>query len=214
MGKVIADISVSLDGFVAGPDPSPDEPLGKGGEGLHEWVIATKGWRQKHGYEGGETGTDSDMSDRAVANVGAVVMGRGMFGPVAGGPWGDEPWEGWWGDNPPFHVPVYVLTHHEREPLEKQGGTTFHFVTDGIGSALDQAQSAAGDKEVLIAGGGNVIQQCIRAGAVDELQLHIVPLFLGGGAPLFDDLPAGPLEPIEVVGSPAVTHVRYRLKPA
>jgi dihydrofolate reductase len=214
MGKVIADISVSLDGFVAGPDPTQEEPLGKGGEGLHEWIVATKGWREAHGYEGGTTGPDSDMADRARANVGAVVMGRGMFGPSEGGPWGDEPWEGWWGDDPPFHVPVYVLTHHEREPLEKVGGTTFHFVTDGIGSALEQARAAAGDAEVLVAGGGNVIQQCISAGAVDELQLHIVPVFLGGGARLLYDLPAGSFEPIEVIGSPAVTHVRYRLKPA
>lgn len=213
MGKVIADISVSLDGFVAGPDATQDEPLGKGGEGLHEWVLATKGWREAHGYEGGTTGADSDISDRARANVGAVVMGRGMFGPSEAGPWGDEPWEGWWGDEPPFHVPVYVLTHHERDPLEKTG-TTFHFVTAGVSSALDQAQEAAGDKDVLVAGGGNVIQQCISAGAVDELQLHIVPVFLGGGAPLFDGLAPSSFEPIEVVGSPAVTHVRYRLKSA
>ena len=212
MGKVIAEISMSLDGFVAGPDVTPEEPLGKGGEELHEWLIATKGWRQPHGHEGGETGPDSDVFERSIANVGATVMGRGMFGPVEGGPWGNEPWEGWWGDEPPFHVPVYVLTHYEREPLEKNGGTTYYFVTDGIESALQQAESSAGDKDVSIAGGANVIQQAVRAGAVDELQLHVVPRFLGGGTRLFDDLAPSSFEPIEVVGSPGVTHIRYRLK--
>jgi dihydrofolate reductase len=213
MGKVIAVTSVSLDGFVAGPDPAQEEPLGKGGEGLHEWILSTKGWREAHGYEGGETGPNSDIAERMHANVGAVVMGRGMFGPMAGGPWGDEPWEGWWGDEPPFRTPVFVVTNHQREPLEKTG-TTFHFVTGGIESALTQARDAAGTKDVLVAGGGNVIAQCIRAGAVDELQLHIVPLILGGGAPLFQGLAPGSLEPIELVDSPAVTHVRYRLKSA
>lgn len=211
MSKVIADISVSLDGFVAGPEPTREEPLGKGGEGLHEWILATKGWRESHGYEGGETGVDSDMAERMHAGVGAVVMGRNMFG--GDGAWGDEPWEGWWGDEPPFHVPVFVLTHHEREPLEKTG-TTFHFVTDGIESALAQARDAAADKNVLIGGGADVIRQALRARAVDELQLHIVPVFLGGGARLFEDLPPGALELIDVVDSPVVTHVRYRLKSA
>lgn len=214
MGKVTADISVSLDGYLAGPDPTQDEPLGKGGEGLHEWVIATKGWRERHGYEGGETGVDSEMSERASANMGAVVMGRAMFGPVEGGAWGDEPWDGWWGDDPPFHVPVYVLTHYEREPLEKDGGTTFHFVTGGIESALAQARAAAGDAEVLVAGGGDVIRQSIHAGAVDELQLHIVPILLGAGTRLFDGLAPSSVELIEVVDSPAVTHIRYRMKPS
>jgi dihydrofolate reductase len=209
MGKVTAEISMSLDGFVAGPDPTPEEPLGAGGEQLHEWMLGTRGWREPHGLEGGESGPDSDMMERAFANVGAIVMGRRMFG--GEGPWGDEPWQGWWGDEPPFHVPVYVLTHHEREPLEKTG-TTFHFVTDGIDSAITQAKAAAGDKDISIAGGANVIQQAIRAGAVDELQLHVAPYFLGGGTPLFDGLPAGSLEPIEVVPSPAVTHIRYRLQ--
>jgi dihydrofolate reductase len=212
MGKVTVDISVSLDGFIAGPDPSREEPLGRGGEDLHEWVIATKGWREPHGKEGGETGPDSDLIERAFANVGAVIMGRRMFS-GDDGPWGDEPWEGWWGDEPPFHVPVYVLTNYEREPLEKQGGTTFYFVTDGIESALEQAKAAAGDKDVSIGGGADVIQQYLRAGAIDEMQIHVVPLFLGGGTRLFDDVPAGPLEPIEVVDSPRVTHVRYRMRP-
>lgn len=209
MSKVTADISVSLDGFITGPDISSEEPLGRGGEQLHEWLIATKGWREPHGYEGGETGTDSDMMVRALANVGAIVMGRGMFG--GEGPWGDDPWQGWWGDDPPFRAPVYVLTHHEREPLVK-GDTTFHFVTDGIDSALDRANAAAAGKDVSIAGGADVIQQAVRAGAVDELQLHVVPVFLGDGTRLLDDLPPAGLEPIEVVGSPRVTHVRYRLR--
>jgi dihydrofolate reductase len=211
MGKVTVDISVSLDGFIAGPDPSGEEPLGRGGEDLHEWGIATKGWREPHGREGGESGPDSDLIERAFANVGAVIMGRRMFS-GEDGPWGDEPWEGWWGDDPPFRVPVYVLTNYEREPLVKND-TTFYFVTDGIESALEQAKAAAGDKDVSIGGGADVIQQYLRAGAIDEMQIHLVPLFLGGGTRLFDDVPTGPLEPIEVVDSPRVTHVRYRVRP-
>lgn len=211
MGKVIAEISVSLDGFITGPHVSREEPLGERGEELHEWLVATKGWREPHGYEGGETGPDSDMMARAFWNVGAIVMGRGMFG--GEGPWGDDPWQGWWGDEPPFRVPVFVVTHHERESLVK-GETTFHFVTDGIDSALAQARTAAADEDVSIAGGAEVIQRCVRADAVDELQLHVVPLFLGGGTRLFEDMPPATLEPIEVVASPRVTHVRYRLRPA
>jgi dihydrofolate reductase len=210
MGIVFVDISVSLDGFIAGPQAGREHPLGIGGEALHDWVIPTKGWREPHGLEGGETGADSDMIERAFAILGAVIMGRRMFGGEPG-PWGDEPWEGWWGDEPPFHVPVYVLTHHAREPLAKHGGTTFHFVTDGIESALSQAKEAAGDKDVSIAGGAEVIQQYLRAGAVDDLQLHVVPLFLGGGTRLFDDVPPRHLEIVETVGSPAVTHIRYRI---
>jgi dihydrofolate reductase len=212
MSKVVVDISVSLDGFIAGPDPGREEPLGRGGEALHEWGLATKGWREPHGYEGGETGPDSEMMERGFANLGAVVMGRRMFG-GDDGPWGDQPWEGWWGDDPPFRVPVYVLTNHAREPLVKND-TTFHFVTDGIDSALDQAKSAAGDKDVSVAGGADVIQQALRAGAVDELQIHLVPLFLGGGTRLFDSVPASRLQLVEVVASPTVTHVRYALEAA
>jgi dihydrofolate reductase len=212
MSKVVVDISVSLDGFIAGPDPGREEPLGRGGEALHEWGLTTKGWREPHGYEGGETGPDSAMIERGFANLGAVVMGRRMFGGDDGS-WGDEPWEGWWGDDPPFRVPVYVLTNHAREPLVKND-TTFHFVTDGIDSALDQAKAAAGDKDVSVAGGADVIQQALRAGAVDELQIHLVPLFLGGGTRLFDSVPAGRLQLVEVVASPTVTHVRYALEAA
>src|SRR3954470_1261222 len=210
MGIVTVDISVSLDGFIAGPGAGREEPLGRGGSDLHEWALATKGWREAHGEEGGGTGPDSDLIERAFANVGAVIMGRRMFS-GDDGPWGDEPWEGWWGDQPPFHVPVYVLTNHEREPLEKQGGTTFYFVTDGIESALEQAKAAAGDKTVSIAGGADVIQQCLRAGLVDEMLIHLVPLFLGGGTRLFDDVPPVALARIQVVDSPAVAHIRYRV---
>jgi dihydrofolate reductase len=207
MTKVIVDISVSLDGFIAGPNPTREAPLGENGEKLHEWVVVTKGWRESHGYEGGETGPDSELIERAVANVGSVVMGRRMFS-GEDGPWGDEPWEGWWGDEPPFRVPVYVLTNYEREALEK-GATTFHFVTDGIDSALQQAKSAAGDKDISVAGGADVIQQSLRAGAVDEMQIHVAPHFLGGGTRLFDSVPAGELQRLEVLDSPAVTHLRY-----
>src|SRR4051794_13562245 len=209
MGLVTVDISVSLDGFIAGPNASPEHPLGEGGEALHEWGLRTRAWREPHGYEGGETGPDSDLIENAFSGVGSVIMGRRMFG-AEDGPWGEEPWEGWWGDEPPFHVPVYVLTNHEREPLEKRG-TTFYFVTEGIESAVEQAKAAARDKTVSIGGGADVIQQCLRAGAVDEMLIHLVPLFLGGGTRLFDNVPAAALERIEVVDSPTVTHIRYRV---
>src|SRR4051812_48083726 len=174
MSKITADISVSLDGFIAGPEPTLEEPLGRGGEQLHEWAMATKAWREPHGLEGGDAGPDSDVVQRAVANIGAVVMGRRMFS-GEGGPWGDEPWQGWWGDEPPFHVPVYVLTNYEREPLEKQGGTTFYFVTEGAEAALAQAKAVAGEKDISIAGGADVIQQYIRLEAIDELAIHVAP---------------------------------------
>jgi dihydrofolate reductase len=212
MGIVTVDISVSLDGFIAGPGVGREEPLGWGGNDLHEWGLATRGWREPHGHEGGEAGPDSDLIERAFANVGAVIMGRRTFS-ADDGPWGDEPWEGWWGDDPPFRVPVYVLTNYEREPLVKND-TTFHFVTDGIDSALEQAKAAAGDKNVSIGGGADVIQQYLRADAIDELTIHLVPLFLGGGTRLFEDVPAGAVKRIGVVDSPAVTHIRYRLESA
>ena len=185
MTSVFVDISCSLDGYVAGPDPRRDEPLGDGGMLLHEWVFGLAAWRRPHGQEGGEQGPDSDMVDAMQERHGAVVMGKGMFGGEPG-PWGDDPWRGWWGDDPPFNEPVFVLTSHEREPLEV-GGTTFAFVTDGIESALDQARTAAAGKDVLVAGGASAIQQALRAGAVDDLTLHVVPLLLGGGVRLFGD---------------------------
>jgi dihydrofolate reductase len=212
MSQVVCDITMSLDGYVAGPDQSADQPLGAGGEQLHEWVFGLASWREAHGLEGGETNADGEIVDEAVARVGATIMGRGMFG-GGPGPWGDEPWDGWWGDEPPFHHPVFVLTSHAREPLVKEG-TTFTFVTDGIESALEQARAAAGDKDVHVAGGADAVQQYLRAGLVDELQLHVAPVLLGGGSRLLDNLGepgALRLEPTRVVGSPAVTHLRYRL---
>jgi dihydrofolate reductase len=208
MSQVRCQISVSLDGFVAGPNQTHETPLGEGGEGLHEWVIATESWRAQHGKPGGESGTDSEVADEFAQNVGAHVMGRNMFG--GDGPW-DESWRGWWGEDPPFHAPVFVLTHHPREPLEMQGGTTFHFVTDGIESALEQARAAAGDKDVMIAGGAKAIQQYLAAGLLDELYLHVVPVLLGAGERLLENVGDPTLEPVEVVASPAVTHVKYRV---
>jgi dihydrofolate reductase len=208
MSKVTCHISVSLDGYVAGPNQRVDEPLGDGGERLHEWAFATDSWREQHGRSGGERNADAEVIEEAVANVGALIMGRKMFG-GGPGPW-DESWRGWWGDEPPFHVPVFVLTHHPREPLGMQGGTTFHFVTDGIEAALEQARAAAGDKDVTIAGGAQAVQQYIAAGLLDELYLHIVPVILGGGERLLENVGDPKIEPLGVVESPAVTHVKYR----
>jgi dihydrofolate reductase len=211
MTKVTFDISVSLDGYVAGPNPRLEEPLGDGGEQLHEWAFALEAWRERHGKSGGERNPDDDVSREAIEAVGAHVMGRQMFG-GGEGPWGDEPWEGWWGDDPPFRAPVFVLTHHPREPLVKQGGTNFTFVTDGIESAVEQARAAAGGKDVAVAGGASAIQQTLNAGLVDELQVHVVPVFLGGGVRLFEGIdPDIELELARVVDSPAVTHLRYRV---
>jgi dihydrofolate reductase len=211
MGKVVLDISVSLDGYVAGPRPTLEEPLGENGERLHEWILGLRSWRESHGLEGGETNADSELVAEAVARQGAVVMGRKMFS-GGGGPWEDDPKaNGWWGDEPPFRKPVFVLTHHEREPL-RLGATTFTFVTDGVASAVGQARSAAGDKDVLVAGGAEAAEQVLGEGLLDELQLHVVPVFLGGGTRLFESVPAGiELERARVVDSPAVTHLAYRV---
>jgi dihydrofolate reductase len=210
MNSLKCQISVSLDGFVAGPNQRMDQPLGEGGERLHDWVVSTEGWRREHGKEGGESGPDSEVVEETTRGVGAQIMGRNMFGPPGGGAW-DESWRGWWGEEPPFHTPVYVLTHHPREPLEMQGGTTYHFVTDGIEAALEQARAGAGDKDILLAGGANAIQQYLAAGLLDELYLHIVPLLLGGGERLLENVGDPRLEPVKVVASPAVTHVKYRV---
>jgi len=209
MSAVTCQISMSLDGFVAGPNQSIDNPIGEGGMRLHEWAFATSSWREQQGSEGGEHTTDAEVVDDVVRNVGAYIMGRKMFG-GGDGPW-DESWRGWWGENPPYHTPVFVLTHHPRDPLPMQGGTTFNFVTDGIESALEQARAAAGDKDVSIAGGANAVQQYLGAGLLDELYLHIVPIILGAGERLLLDVGHPALEPIEVIASPAVTHVRYRV---
>ncbi len=209
MGKLKFQISVSLDGFVAGPNPSEEDPLGKGGEQLHEWVLALAAWRRPHGREGGEVNASTPIFEKATANLGATIMGRGMFG-GGPGPWGADPWQGWWGDEPPFHHPVFVLTHHEREPLELEG-TRFTFVTDGIESALAQAKEAAGDGDVAIGGGAEAIQQYLAAGLVDEMLLNVVPILLGDGARLFEGLgPDLDFEQVEVIDAPGVAHLMYR----
>jgi dihydrofolate reductase len=209
VGAVTCQISMSLDGFVAGPNQSPDKPIGEGGMRLHEWVFATAGWRRQHGEEGGDEGPDSKVVDELVDGVGAYIMGRKMFG-GGPGPW-DLEWRGWWGDEPPYHVPVFVLTHHPRPPLTMLGGTTFTFVGGGIEAALELAQAAAGDRAVMIAGGAETVRQYLAAGSLDELHLHIVPVLLGTGERLLEDIGDPVLEPIEVVASPAVTHIRYRI---
>jgi dihydrofolate reductase len=214
MGKLTLDISMSLDGFVAGPNQTLDQPLGEGGEALHEWVLPVASWRQSHGLSGGERNADSEVVEEVLAKNGATVMGRRMFSGGAG-PWEEDPnADAWWGDDPPFHHPVFVLTHHAREPVTKQGGTTFTFVSDGIEAALEQARAAAGDKDVGVGGGATVAQQYLRAGLLDELQIHLVPVLLGDGVRLFEDHhdpDRGRLECTRVIESPAVTHLAYRV---
>jgi dihydrofolate reductase len=209
MNMVTCQISVSLDGFVAGPNQSIQNPLGEGGMRLHEWAFATDSWRASHGLEGGERNADAEVIDEVLQGVGAHIMGRKMFG-GGSGPW-DESWTGWWGENPPFGVPVFVLTHHRREPLSMQGGTTFTFVTDGIESALEQARSAAGEKDITIAGGASALRQYLAAGLLDELYLHIVPVILGAGERLLENVGDPTLEAVKAIGSPGVTHVKYRI---
>ncbi len=213
MSRLRFSISMSLDGYVAGPNQSMKDPLGEGGEQLHGWVIETRGWRQTHGMEGGTTGTDDDIGAEMFRHVGATIMGRHMFGGGTG-PWPEPAWNGWWGEDPPFHMPVLVLTHHARDPVEMKGGTTFHFVTDGIRAALDQATAAAGGKDILLAGGGDVICQYMKAGLIDEMDIHMVPILLGGGARLFGDTGGQQTayEPIRVAASPTVGHFKYRRK--
>jgi dihydrofolate reductase len=211
MSNVRVHISVSADGFVAGPNQSEENPLGEGGEQLHDWVTELEAWREPHGREGGEVNASTPIVEENIANVGAEIMGRGKFGPPNGGPWGDDPWPGWWGEDPPFHMPVFVVTHHEREPLTLTD-TTFTFVTDGIEVALEQAKQAAGDQDVLIGGGADVINQYLAAGLVDEIEVHVSPLVLGDGARLFDDV--GPdlrLEQLRAVEAPGVAHLKYRV---
>lgn len=217
MTKLRCGITVSADGYVAGPNQSLENPIGEGGRALHQWVFPTKTFRAMLGLgAGGETGINDDLFRDAFENLGATIMGRNMFGPVRG-PWGPDPWKGWWGDNPPYHHPTFVLTHHPREPLPMQGGTTFHFVTDGIESALAQARRAAGDKDVAVAGGASTVQQYLAAGLLDELDLHVVPVLLGAGERLLDRLDPAKvkLELIRSLEGPGVTHIKYRVvKPA
>ncbi|MEV6371480.1 dihydrofolate reductase family protein [Micromonospora musae] len=209
MSTVTSQLSISLDGYVAGPEQSLQDPLGRGGEQLHEWVYGLESWRAQHGLSGGEPGVDAEVVDEMTRDVGAYVMGRRMFG-GGDGPW-DETWRGWWGDEPPFRTPVFVLTHQPREPLPMAGGTTFRFVTDGVHSALEQAREAAGDRKVAIAGGASTVRQYLAAGLLDTLQLHIVPVVLGGGERLLTGLDDLRLEQAAVVAGPTVTHVTYRV---
>jgi dihydrofolate reductase len=200
--KVTSDISMSLDGFITGPHDDVERPLGEGGERLHQWVYELASWRERHGLAGGETNRDAEVLHEAFRNVGAFVMGRRMFNH------GEKPW----GDNPPFHTPVFVVTHKARQPLVKEGGTTFTFVTEGIESALKQARAAAGGRDVSVAGGANIVQQFLNAGLLDEIQIHLVPLLLGGGRRLFEHLSETELVPTRVIESPSVTHLKYRFK--
>jgi dihydrofolate reductase len=211
VSKLRLKISMSLDGFVAGPSQSVDNPLGIGGMRLHEWAFALEKWREQHGLEGGETNASTRVVEESLANIGATVMGRNMFGGHPG-PWDKKnPWNGWWGVNPPFHHPVFVLTHHKREPLVLEGGTTFTFVTNGIEAALRQARRAAGGKDVSLAGGAKAAQEYLAAGLVDEMEISLVPTLLGSGERLFDD--AGDdlrgLELVRTVSAPQVTHFKF-----
>jgi dihydrofolate reductase len=211
MSKVRVHISTSLDGYVAGPNQSMEEPLGEGGERLHDWLVELRAWREQAGMEGGVENASDAVVRGTYENVGAEIMGRGKFGPPQRGPWGDDPWRGWWGEDPPFRKPVFVLTHHPREPLT-MSDTTFTFVTDGIQSALEQARAAGGDKDVFLGGGADVINQYLAAGLVDELELHVVPIILGGGERLFEGVgPDVRLELQRVVEAPGVTHLKYRV---
>jgi len=212
MGMIRYGASISLDGFAAGPDQGPENPLGVGGMQLHGWMRELAVWRKRAGIgEGGAENASAEVLKAAGANLRAYVMGRNMFG---GGPgrWGDDPWNGWWGENPPFHLPVFVVTHHPRPPLECDGGTTFTFVTEGPEAAVARAREAAGDGDVLIVRGATVARECLEAGLVDELTLDLVPVLLGAGVRLFDgtSLPIE-LEQTSVVEAPGVVHLTYRV---
>ena len=209
MSSVTCQMSISLDGFVAGPNQSLENPIGEGGMRLHQWMFDTASWKRQQGETGGARGADSDVVDGLLQGNGAYIMGRKMFG-GGDGQW-DESWTGWWGDEPPYHAPVFVLTHYPRKPLPMRGGTTFTFVTEGIASALARARAAAGDKDVAIAGGASAVQQYIAAGLLDELYLHIVPVILGSGERLLQGVGDPALELVNVIASPAVTHARYRV---
>jgi dihydrofolate reductase len=211
MPKLRFNISMSLDGYVAGPNQGPDHGLGEGGERLHDWFVRTRTFQTMLGDpDEGETGLDDDRAEAWRQDFGATIMGRNMFGPIRG-KWGDDEWKGWWGDNPPYHSPVFILTHHAHEPIEMDGGTTFYFVTDGPEAALGQAREAAGPRDVNIGGGASTAQQYLRLGLVDEMEIHVVPVLLGAGERLFDNLDGPPdyLDPVEVLSSPRVAHFRY-----
>lgn len=204
-------MTMSLDGYIAGPNQSVKNPLGEGGEALHDWAFAVRSFRKMHEMDGGTTGTDDEIVAESLQNIGATIMGRHMFG-GGDGPWGENPWTGWWGNNPPFHTPVFVLTHHARKPLEMNGGTTFHFVTEGTQVALERAKKAAGGKDISLGGGADVAQQYLKAGLIDEMEIHVVPLTLGDGTRLFDNMNGRQTsyESVRVVASPAAGHFKYR----
>ncbi len=206
----VHNISISIDGYAAGPNQGVDNPLGVGGPGLHEWIFKTRMGRRMLGEEGGDEGLDDQFLVRGDAGIGATIMGRNMFGPIRG-EWSDESWKGWWGPNPPYHHPVFVLTHHPRESIPMEGGTTFNFISDGIESALAQAFAAAGGLDVRLGGGAATIQQYLKARLIDEMHVAIAPIFLGAGERLFDHLDGGPFgyECVELVSSPSVTHARF-----
>jgi dihydrofolate reductase len=210
MPKVrVHNFAVSFDGYAAGPDQNVDNPLGVGGERLHEWVLETRTGKAMMGEQGGNEGIDDDFMARGDAGIGATIMGRNMFGPIRGD-WGDEDWRGWWGDNPPYHHPVFVITHHPHPSIPMEGSTTFHFV-DGIETALERAKEAAGDKDIRLGGGASTIQQYLHAGLIDDLHLAFVPILLRRGERLFDHLDGGPegYECVEFVSSPSVAHIRF-----
>jgi len=209
---VVRAFSISIDGYGAGPDQSLEHPLGVGGPELFDWFFHTRTWNAMYGTGEGETGVDDDFSAKSFENIGAWILGRNMFGPIRG-PWPDENWRGWWGEEPPYHVPVFVLTHHARAPLTMKGGTTFHFVTDGIESALEQAKAAANGKDVRVGGGAATIRQYLRARLLDELHLAIAPGLMGRGEPLFEglDMRALGYQCVEhVAGKRAAAHVILR----
>jgi dihydrofolate reductase len=211
MPKVKSQITISLDGYMAGPNQSAENPLGEGGEALHEWAFKTAAFSEMHGRgDDGERGASDEVLRSTQANLGAVVMGRNMFGPIRG-PWPDEEWKGWWGDDPPFHCPVYVLTHYARDPFELENGNSFHFVTEGIEKAIAEAREAADDEDVSV-GGASTLQQTIAAGLLDEIVVTQVPVILGGGERLFDHLEAGAakVELTEVVEGAEALHLTYR----
>jgi dihydrofolate reductase len=213
VSRLTCNMMVSLDGYSAAPQQSAENPFGIGGMRLNEWLLPLKAFREMHGEDGGQVNASSAIVESWFDNVGATVMGRNMFG-GGPGPWDDDPWNGYWGDEPPYHHPVFVLTHHPREPLEMQGGTTFHFVTGGIEPALERAKEAAGDQNVSLGGGAATVQQYMAAGLLDEILISLAPIFLGGGTRLFDGLgdARARLEPVEVVDAPGVTHIRYRVE--
>lgn len=212
----VEGFTISLDGYGAGPDQDLNNPLGVGGTDLHPWLVSTRTFQQKlFGKDGGTTGIDNDFAERGFRNVGAWILGRNMFGPIRG-EWPDDNWKGWWGDNPPYHVPVFVLTHHARAPIEMEGGTTFHFITGGIHEALDRAREAAAGKDVRIGGGAGTIRQYLREGLIDELHIAISPILLGRGEPLFEglDLRALGYACVQSVASEKATHIILQRQPS